>query len=721
VKHKDFNFGLASLALAAVPAVLQAQAMAGGDSQEVSSQGRLEEIVVTAQKRSENLQSVPISVVALTAETLKATGVSGTEQPPMLTPSLNLVSPSGNLTPFIRGVGTQAAGAGNDSSVATYVDGVYMPSMASTMLDFSDVERIEVLKGPQGTLFGRNTTGGVINIITKDPSQDTQGNVRVGYGNYQTGDVSVFATTGITDKLSTSFSALYRDQMQGYGRDLANGQEVGRQGDLDARSKWRYAASNDTTITASFDFERSNPATASLGNTYPNELAIGGFPNMGSFWDINSGQYQRPEIRQGGASVTLKQGMGDLQFTSISSYRRLESAVYADLDRSPIPILELGLTESDTTVTQEFQLTSSTSGPLQWIVGAFYLNGTSKSDPFSTAGFAFGGPDAYQHLFAAQKTDSYSGFAQGTYDLGAATRLTVGARFTEDHHYLSYQLMGTTGPIPVADPAVPSISEGAPTWRVSLDHNFSSNALGYVSYNRGYRSGSYNLTDASNPPLKPEKLDAYEIGLKSDFLNRRVRVNVAAYDYRFKDIQLVETTFAAQETLNAAAAKIYGADAELTAVASEQLTFHGGFAYTHARYSTFPDAPCTTANPAGGDLTFTCDASGHTMIRTPETTGSIGANYLFPLATGDMNASATYYYNHGWYSDPDNRIRQPAYDLVNATLGWSPTSKGYEIQLWGKNLTNTEYYDHLTESGAGDLSVPAPPRTYGVSFRAFFH
>lgn len=709
------TLGLVLIALE--PTAFAESADSGSGTVAGAADDQLQEVIVTAQKRSENLQKVPIAITALTAQSLDSAGVTGTDALPLLVPSLNVVYPAGNVTPYIRGIGTQAAGAGNDNSVATYVDGVYLTSMASSLLDFNGIDRIEVLKGPQGTLFGRNTTGGVINVITRDPSADTEAQITAGYGAFQTLDASLYATGSISDHLTANVSYLYRDQALGWGRDLSTGQQVGRQDDTLARTKWKLTTDN-TSYLLSLDYEREVPASVGMDRPFGDTPTVIGTTAVGiPFWDVQLDHYVRPLLQQGGVSLEIDHDFGFAQLQTITAYRLVKTAAEADLDMTPVPILNLGLFERDDTLTEEVQLTSTSTGPLRWVVGVFYLDGFAKYDPFSVSGLAFGAPDAYMHLFSWQTTKSLSAFSQGTYDITAATHLTVGARVTNDQHYFSAQQYISGVPIPIVNEVAPSNINTAPSWRLALNQDFTPSVMGYVSYNRGFRSGTYNLTDATNPALRPETIDAYEIGLKSDLFDRRLRLDMAIYDYEAKSLQLVKTIAAAQETLNAASARIYGADADIVGILSRNLKVTAGFGYTHARYLSFPDAPCSTPNPAGGLLLLSCDGSGNTMIRTPTVTASISPDYSFDTAVGRFGANLSYYYNDGWFSDPDNHLKQPSYHLLNATASWTSVDHRYGIELWGKNLTNTAYYDHLVESAVGDSGVQAPPRTYGITLK----
>ena len=199
-----------------------------------------------------------------------------------------------------------------------------------------------------------------------------------------------------------------------------------------------------------------------------------------------------------------------------------------------------------------------------------------------------------------------------------------------------------------------------------------------------------------------------------------MRINASIYRYDFKDIQIARADANSQVTLNASSADIYGAEFNVDAAVTEALTLSAGIAYTHGEYGDFLNAPISTPRPTGGNIIVVGDATGNTIIRTPEISGNASANYIIETSFGEINLAGNYYYNDGWFTDPDNRTKTAAYSLFSANIGWTSPSGKYEARLWGKNLTNTEYYAYATEIGPGDVGIQAPPRTFGVSFGVNF-
>jgi iron complex outermembrane receptor protein len=350
-------------------------------------------------------------------------------------------------------------------------------------------------------------------------------------------------------------------------------------------------------------------------------------------------------------------------------------------------------------------------------LSAYYLKDTSGYQPLSLTGLALAGLP-YSDIFSTQRLSSYSGFGQATIEVLDATHLTLGARYTSDHRSITGETVLPLGPGGAPVPILPGAQSAVfakPTWRIALDHQFTPDLLGYVSYNRGFKSGVFDSLAYSNAAVKPEILDAYEIGLKSEFLDRRVRVNGAVFDYKYQDIQVDQLTAGVSTLLNAAKAKIYGADLDLTVVPLAGLTIGSAFEYLHGRYDSFPNAPLYTPLPTGGDATGAFDATGKTAVRSPDFTGNLTVAYDFAASFGKLDFAVGDYYNSGFFWNPDNRVRQPSYSLVNSSITWTALTGAWDTRIWGKNLLSKRYYSYATDQAFGDDASPAAPLTYGIT------
>jgi iron complex outermembrane receptor protein len=711
------------------------------------SEPALTEVIVTAQRRSENLQDVPIAVTALSADQLARSGIQNTTELGEVTPGLTVVSQNGNILPHIRGVGTTLFGAGIENSVATYVDGVYIASQVGSLLTLNNIAQVEVLKGPQGTLYGRNATGGLVQITTKDPQSTFSGDASLSYGNYQT-SIGQFYVTGPVagDKLAADLAVSATTQGQGYGTNLYNGQDVYKTDhDIAVRSKWLFTPSDATTVRLIGDYEDTAGSQYSTHGIAPGKKAafgVGTGPAVPTY-DVDENFQPYNSNKVGGVSLRVDQNVGFAQLSSISAYRSSKNSEGFDADASPVNLQDIVINLDDTQLTQEFQLSSVQSGPLQWVVGAFYLHDDSSEDPATTE---FGGPlvrpppqgaglPASVSTYGEEKTDSGSLYGQTTLAITTADHLTLGFRYTDEKRQLVAtqvaELANGFTVYPLAPPhtspfvpppaLTPSKTFTAPTWRFSYDHRFSDEVLGYVSYNRGFKSGGFNTGDPTQPAYEPETLDAYEIGLKTDLWDRRLRLDTSAYYYHYKDIQVANFLAGSIAYYNGAVAEIYGLDADLKALVTEHLTLTAGVSYIHDRYTNFPDAQFYIPNPVlGGNTISTQSADGNRLPLTPDETFNLSADYRYPLPAGSLGLNVTYFYSTRYVFSPDNILNQPAYNLVNAALSWAAPGDRFIASLWGKNLSNTVVADGLLSSTFGSLSNYAPPRTYGVKVEVKF-
>jgi iron complex outermembrane recepter protein len=678
----------------------------------------IQEVIVTAQRRGENLQSVPLTVSAITADDAARMGITDTTSLTSAVPGLDFSRQANAATPFIRGVGATSSLIGNEASVATYVDGVYISAPQAALFSLNNIAQIEVLKGPQGTLFGRNATGGVLQVITRDPSQNTRVDVQAGYGNYRTSTESFYATTGITPDLAADIAFYDYNQGKGWGINVSTGGDAFKEKDYAGRTKWLWTPGSTTKITFSADFGVSQGEQGIGLSPLPGTVGLDGVTSNSGFYNTAVDPNDQYKTTQYGGSIKIEQDLGWSRLMSITAARRSRSPFQLDQDATPLPLIEADIQGRDRSFSQELQLLSTAQSKLQWITGIYYLNDVSGYQPLSLSGLALGGLP-YSDIFSTQKLHSYSGFAQATLEVVEATHLTVGARYTSDHRSIVGDTIVPLGPEGAAVAIMPSSQAATfskPTWRVALDHQFTDEILGYVSYNRGFKSGVFDSLAYANPAVKPEVLDAYEVGVKSEFFDKRLRINAAAFDYKYQDIQIDQLEEGVSTLLNAAKAKIYGADLDVTYVPVSGLTLGSGIEFLHARYDSFPNAPLYTPLPTGGDLPTSFDATGKTAVRSPDFVGNFTVDYRYTLTQGTVDFSTGDYYNSGFFWNPDNRVKQPAYDLINASLTWTAPAQIWDVRVWGKNLSSRRYYSYATDQQFGDDASPAAPLTFGITF-----
>jgi iron complex outermembrane receptor protein len=708
---------MAGACLLAGPPLAPALAQTTAPSSAAAS-AQVEEVVVTAQRREENQQNVPIAVTAIGGAQLQEQGVQGSLDLTNVVPGLNFIQGLGIYgQPEIRSIGTTSHGPGVENPVATYIDGVYMASETGSLLSLGDVSQVAVLKGPQGTLFGRNATGGLIQVTTKAPSHAFSADLEGTAGNVGAFGESLYVTGGLTENLAANFAVSNDDQFQGFGRNLYTGQYVDTHRSVATRGKLLWQPDNQTDVTLSADYAKftgAEPAIRAVSKTIFNSFMAGGPHDIA----LNVQPYSQAE--QGGVSLSAKRDFGGVQLVSITAYRNDQVRSLFDADSTVAQILTIDLHQADRQFTQELQLLSTGDERLSWVTGAFFMSGDGKYNPLRTLASQAPGPI---DITADTTVTSYAVFGQATYKIDEATNLTGGLRYSQDQRHLASTevIRAPFGTITAAPPQNVSKTFGQPSWRVALDHRYSSELMVYASYNRGFRSGTFVPDLFPTNELKPEILDAYETGFKADLLDRRLRLNAAGFYYDYSNRQVLAILNGVEVVYGAEKAVSYGVDADLEYLATSNLSFTAGLSAIHARYNKFSNAQITALLPFGGDSIVTGSATGKALESTPDWTFNIGPTYSMPTSAGTFTASMNYYHNSGWFASPDNRERQPAYDSVAADLLWVPSfSNNLTIRMWGKNLTNAVYATQMTVTAFSDNMEVAPGRTYGVTLGLHF-
>jgi iron complex outermembrane receptor protein len=718
-----------------------------------SSSAQIAEIVVTAQRRTERAQDVPISIDTIDAHTLTDAHITNALELSQVVPAVNIQYGTGTYTPFIRGIGNPIAVAGNEASVSTYVDGFYIARVFADFLPLEDMERIEVLKGPQGTLFGRNSTGGLINLITRTPERDPTIEGSVGYGNYGTTTGKVYASAPLGSLSAVSLSAFGEAQDDPWGHNVTTGQDVGRGDKYRVRGKFVSSMTDTTNITLSAGYvhAQSNFTPAggpAIGTTTGNPP---GFPPQKyqplGFFDVRGNSNPETRAKSFDASLRIDQGLGALSLVSLTGYRNSRIFVFNDYDYTPLNYFNATLPDKEKQVSEEIQLLSAPGSRFNWITGLYYLHLESAYDGAIFSGSEFGGVNAV--LYGAQDTDSYSAYAQGTYEIVPKLKLTLGGRYTRDDVSGS----GRTDIAAAGDSPFftgPLILPGATTdvnrtfdkftYRAALDFSVLEDILLYASVSSGFKSGVITTLPINPQPAQPEVVKAYELGIKSELFERKVRLNAAVFQMDITDPQVQRIVAATNEVVNAKGARSRGIEVELEAAVAPGLEVRASSTYLDAKYTDFQDAPYTTGttqlvngivpgcnvpatgniDPANGGNVAYCpgNASGNRMSRAPKVTGSLGLNWSVPMgARFQLRLAPSLSYNSGFFWDPDNRTRQPAYSILNMTATVATVDNRWALRAWASNLTNKRYYAYVAEQGdqTGNSSVPAAPVLFGAA------
>ena len=701
-----------------------AQTASPADAAVSDTAGGLTEIVVTAQRRAESLQDVPISVTAITASELDNTGVTGIQDLSISVPSLSVQNGGGYLFMHLRGVGTNTPGAGLENPIALYVDGVYYANQTVGLFSFNNIAQIEVLNGPQGTLFGRNSTGGLVQVTTAEPTQEFRMKADVGASNFRGAGGDLYVSGGIAPNLAADV-AIQGTRSGGYGTNFFNGADVYDQPwNLAIRSKWVYTPDNwkATLIGDYSNTENSFNALAALPGSYVVRPFLPA-PALGTDpWNVDTDVQPLVKQTDMGGSLKVERDFGSMTLSNLIAGRRSSLNSQFDDDGTPVLIEGLYIQQQDWQISDELQLASNSGSALRWVTGLYYFYDESKFDPTSVS---FSPNRAFNPLFPVgqlqvtgkQDTASIAGFGQVTYDITDQFSVTAGLRYTYEHHILNDAsengvLLVPGNPIVPAGPPIPESSKSFddPTYRLALDYKVTSDLMVYGSFNTGFKSGGFNTSNPTDPPFSPEKLYAYEVGEKLEVLDHKLRVNSAAFYYDYKNIQEQKPEQFALGIINGSRAKLYGFDSQLTAIPVKPLELTAGIALLHTKFDSFPDAPISVSG--GGVPTVLGNAAGNQLPYSPKAVVDVSATYF---VVPSVSLTAIYYHSSSFFFAPDNVVSQPSFNKVNASITWTSTNQHYWARLYGDNLTNAAVIGDLLSTPLGaNLQTLQPPRIYGI-------
>jgi iron complex outermembrane recepter protein len=703
------------------------------------SQMRLDEIIVTAQKRSENLFDVPIAMSAITPAAMAKNQIKTTQDLQMLVPSLVFTSLASSGTPYLRGIGSDIAQPNAESSVATYIDGVFISLSAVGVQELMAVERVEVLNGPQGTLYGRNAVGGAINVITKSPTDELEGGLEVTLGNFSSTDIEGYVSGPVIDSLSGGIyvKTRSRDSYYDFVGDGQTGQPQDEQTDA-ARLKLVWEPTDNINIAGTVEYsERENTEGGAYRNVQTNSILFAPPFNQPAIIDDHTVVSDRPQFskaRQTAATLKAELDFDALSVVSITGYRNTDFHLSSDLDGTMMDFIGVEARQSSEQFSEEIQLVSPDDASFDWIIGAYLFNEKTGFFPADTSGGLLLGllpPVPVFHALTTTpiETDAYALFAQTTFDLSDTMRLTIGGRYSVDEKTLSGAqdvFTDIDGNVLFALP-YPDQTEDWDSFtpKITLDYRHQDTLL-YATYSEGFKSGAYNAATPSaqlRGPVNPEELSSYEIGSKSEFMDGRLRLETAAYYYEFENLQLQIFDPAVSNSAflqNAAEAQMYGVDLSITAQVSNQLTLHLGLAWEQGEYDRFPSAVFFNETPFG-NLSVSKDISGEDMARVPELVISSSLDYEYPLANGGLiNANLGLYYNDGYFFDPAAQLEQDSYEIVNISLGYSFPGDKLTVTAHGNNITDSTYLNSVFYAPTAIVAQTAAPRTYGITLKYDF-
>jgi iron complex outermembrane receptor protein len=713
---------------------------------------QVEEVVVTAERREEISQRIPVSVSAVPAAAIERANITNAIDIGKLVPAALFQENNGTVTTFIRGIGNSQTPVGNEASNALYIDGVYYGRITPIAMELDDVERVEILKGPQGTLFGRNSESGLIQIITNtpDPNAGFAGKLSAGYGNFDTYDSKVYLSDSIASGVAASFAGVYHDQETGWGRDILNGDDRLKSRDYAARSKVEIVPATGTEITISGDYSYSNGDIGTFqiyrkGGTPADPKGQAGYPPgspdfgqllpLFGFYDDYTNTPNFSETKDYGVSIRASQELPFATLVDTAAYRNDSQLLSNDTDEGPTFYAGDYLQSFSRQISNELQLLSPADSVVEWTAGFFYYNQHFGYSPNTEIDGSYIGLGPYGYLLvpASGRNESYALYGQAAYHITPQLRLTLGVRGTEDLYsaggaenlYIGDHVtpQGTSG----GGSLLEAINLGSAhktvdelSWKGALDYQWTDDIMTYASVSRGFKGGIYNILTFNPNFVKPEVLTAYELGAKTEFFDNRLRVNAAGFYYDQRDPQVfVVPRPGTDELINAQSATVKGVEAEADAVVTEHLNAHINATFLNSEYTSFNNAAFYPYNPAPpyGFLPPTkFDATGNPLARAPDFSGNIGFDYTIPVSAGEFAIAANYEYIGKFYWDPDLQDVGGNYGLVDAQVSFAFADSGMKLTVWGSNLGSSHYYTSEFEQGgpAGAGGAVGAPRTYGV-------
>ena len=714
------------VATGVVGAASAQQAAPGAETRPaVEVEDALPTIVVTAQKRKEKLQDVPIAVTTFDSQLLEKTGAVDMRDIAIRTPGFTMTLFNiGEPQYSIRGIGSTSDSAAGDATVAVFVDEIFIGRPAGANFNFLDLERIEVLRGPQGTLFGRNTAGGAISVTTARPNQTVSSTFNVSYGNYNAVEAGGVINGPINEKIAARLALGYRHH-DGYSHHILSGADLDGGSNTSARLQVQISPSDRSSILLSIDAASDRldglarvpfpvfPTAATSGllrTLYPENTNLRlAFSDPASFQnrDVN------------GASVRIEHELDFGTLTSISAYRRTKLAQLEDLSVLPPPWVLVtldGVNETARQFSQELRLASLPGKAFNWVAGLYYFNeSVIRGESFLTR-FSPLPPAGGNVLFNQDVINKSAAiFGQLDFPIAKNVGLSIGLRQTHDHKRadqaaINLDTTDATPGIPLfpGQPyhIVASKSWDALTGKVGFDYRMDRDKIVYTAISRGYKSGLFpsqnNSIQSVGVPLEPESVWNYEIGVKTEWFDRRLRLNANAFSLDYKHLQQFNLTSQLVLISFNIDAKIRGAEIEMLAAPAKWLTLGTNVSNLNTRV--------TNGVFAGFNL------NGNRLARSPQTAYNLFGEVSTEWA-GKLRARIEYTRKGQFYTDAANSATNliPACALVDARVTYAPKGSGLEFSIWGKNLSNTLYQSHVIAFLGNGFSLFGPPRTVGAS------
>ncbi|MHA3791760.1 TonB-dependent receptor [Sphingomonas sp. YL-JM2C] len=723
---------LAGVALSAGSAQAeQAASEAGRAADDAASSGTTGDIVVTALRRETTLQKTPAAVAAISGEELQARGISDIQDLATAVPSVSFGQTIGQAHIAVRGIGSDVVTAGQDPRVAFYQDGVYIARPGAQLGGMFDVDRVEVLKGPQGTLYGRNATGGAVSVVSRKPTDTLEGYVRAGYGNYNAVTLDGAISGPLAETLTARIAGHF-EHRDGYGKNLVTGKDIDDKREVALRGAIAWRPSDRLELLTTVDyfresdnafglhyFNQGNPNVPVLG------LKLGGLAARNSR-DIYSDVDPKARTRSWGITEEISFDADWAKLRSITSYRKFKGFYLTDIDGTSVQLAYDKLFENAKQFSQEVQLDGEVDR-FAWLVGALYFHekndGAGSEIPINSV--VAGGPFSLRQAFLSigdLKTESFSAYARVTFDATDWLKLTAGGRYNWEKKSISdvFQFDFSRPYVPGA-PIIPippfprstSDSFSGFTPSATAELRLSPSVFAYFTYSQGFKSGGYNI-GVAQAAFRPEKIKSYEAGVKTTTFDGRLKANLIGFHYDYSNLQVSQVRGQSTLVENAAAAKVDGIEAELIAEPVRGFSFGGNLSYLDAKYKDF--LSIDPINVAAGPQ----DLSGNRLTQAPKISYALFAQGKWDVGDYTLTLRGDYNRIGLQYFTPFNNpiVAQDGYG-VGSALARVESEAGWSVEAYVRNIGNTKAIAQTYVSsgmfGFPVLGALIPPRTYGLT------
>lgn len=670
--------------------------------------GVIEEIVITAQKREQSLQDVAVAVTAFSGAEITGQGVTQAKDIAAQTPNLLTKNAVGNTAPIfsIRGLSLNDFATNGTQPVGVYLDEVYLVNNSQLSFQMFDIERVEVLKGPQGTLYGRNTTAGAVNFISRKPSDEFEADLTLTVGDYELFTIEGAIGGAISERLSGRFAFASENQGEGFFTNTANDTDHGEIERLGLRGQllWDVGGGASVLLNVHGGRDRSDNWFYSLlaneSGLPEGDIIVAADPVDG---DIYSGAFNSsPGIDNDtiGVTLTVDWDLERFSIRSISSYEDMEYGRQEDFDSTVLSAGNNDYGGDLKTYSQELRISSPGGGRWDWILGAFYgVDDLDETDVFDETDHPFFLGLVLDEVYN-QETTSVAVYSHNEIYLTDNWKLTAAVRYTDEERTFTG---GTLGFAEVDN----EVNYSEVTGRAGIDYTFSEDLMVYANYSRGYKSGGFTgffvFVPEEKDPYNPEFINAYELGFKSDLANGLLRVNGAAFYYDYEDLQAFAGVDGFFRIFNVEEVEVYGAELDVWWAPAASLDIKAGVGLldTEVTESTLPDV-----------------AVGNKLGNAPDFQFNTSLSYVLPVGNGySLRALFTASYqddvNYSITGNP-NQV-QGAYWLANGRLSFGADNSRWNVSIWVKNLTDEVYFGEIFSDGALAVGFPAARRTFGAA------